>query len=113
MNVVQFKSIDDFASELRRSATQIVDKIVRLERHHTPQDQDGMQVEVTVWATAIMALEQADYLLEFGLSTGVNRDAYGDQSKDGEKAADAIEQKLREHCDDLGLTVRPGKIEVF
>ena len=114
--IVQFGSLEDFIAELRaaevspRSNTKIVDKIVRWKVNRMPEQKEAISFQVDAWATAIVAEGESDYLLEFGLIVG--RDSLTTESTEGTDAAKRLREQLATACEELGLSLRPGKIEV-
>jgi hypothetical protein len=111
MNVVNYTSIDDLFSELREEATRVVDKIVRLQVARVPEQVEEISFEVGVWITALIKLDDDSYLLEFGASAGC--DDTSAKTHTGSECAAHTKQRLSELCDDVGLKLRPGKIEVY
>ncbi len=113
MTVAQLSTIEDFLSELKEESSRVADKIVRWQVSRTcKQAEVEIDWEVTCWATAIINAEDERYLLEFGESAG--DDCEGDDGHhNGSDQAGYWKQRLVEACDDCGLKLRPGKIEVF
>lgn len=111
--LVHHKNLDDFIAELRDCQTTVADKIVRWQSGKLAKDHDEIEFEVAVFGTAIVGRDDADYLLEYAESVGIDRNAYGDISTAGSERAKALRKKLQEHCDDMGLRLLPGKLELF
>jgi len=112
MNVVGFASLDDFIGELRREKNNIADRIVRWHENRSPEQEEQLTFHLEVWATAIAKCEDNDYLLEFEAAAGRDSEIDGDRSSEASQRAATARAKLAEACDDLGLQLRPGKIEV-
>jgi hypothetical protein len=109
MTVVEFASIDDFIAELRDECSLIADRIVRWHISRTPEQREGVSFQIDVWATALRKGGDEDLLLEFGQPVGSD----SQHGQPGTQGANAIRSRLAEACDDLGLKIRPGKIEVY
>lgn len=115
MQVIQFKTTEEFIAELREEAAQICDKMVRWQLNRTPEQAEQVTFQVDVWATCLRIGGEADYLYEFGNVAGCDNTISEDpvQQTAGTDTANAWKAKLADACDDLGLKFRPGKIEVF
>lgn len=109
MITVEFDSLEDFIAELRDGQTVVRDNLVRWKVGQTAEQAEAVTFEIDVWATAIVKLPEGEQLFEFGRSVGSD-DASGAH---GTKAANAMRAALAEACDDLGLRLRPGKIEPY
>lgn len=111
MTTVGFDNLDDFIAELRGERDLIADKIVRWQLNRTPEQAEGFSFEVDVWATAVRKGGDESYLMEFGNVAGFDNNEEGTTS--GTDSAATLKAKLTEACDDMGMKLRPGKIEVF
>lgn len=118
MPLVTFDNLAQFISELRDDPTKIAERTVRWHVQVTPEQQEAITFQVEAWATAIKLGDQIDTLLEFGNVAG----SYGEPLEHADSTTPATstngsdtEKKWHEHlvevCDELGLRVRPGKIE--
>ncbi len=110
MIVVEFSTIEDFLAELRDAPQRIADKTVRCEIARTPEQAERVSFEVTIFMTSVQKGDE-QYLLELMSKVGTDQLDADDMS--GSNAAYALRTKLEEHCDDLGLVVKAGKIEPF
>jgi len=107
---VTVTTIDDFCSELTAEAANIADRIVRTRVDITPQQSEGISFDIGLWATALVNVaDGGQYVLEFGEPSGV--DDGGDES--GSKLAREWIGEIRAVCEQYGLQMRRGKIEVF
>lgn len=122
MTVIEFKSLDDLLAELALEATCIADKIVRWQVNRIPIGNAGVRFGVDCWATALRiappdnGLPGETYLLECGLPCGNDDLEIPEADGGGPVGSNTAEQYHRllvDTCDDLGLNVRAGKIEVY
>jgi hypothetical protein len=119
VNVLEIKDLEALIDELKEVRHRIADRTVRWEVMHIPQSE--VAIQVGVWATAICRKDGSDtsseeYLIEFGRPVGVDDLEITESDGGGPVGtnnAAAMRAKLLEACDDLGLKLRPGKIEVF
>jgi hypothetical protein len=117
MTVIEFKNLDDFMAELAAERGRIADGVVRWEQNRTPLSQAMVLFQVDVWATAIKKGGDEDALLECGFVCGQDDDErtrdYGGTWQHGTDAAATARLRLVKCCDDLELSLRAGKIEVY
>ena len=109
-------SLDDFIANLKlEPASAVLQGAVRVSVTEQPVDgnkYDAAKFDVTIHASAVISLaDGGQYLLDYGEACGTD---YRDTSQEfvGTKRAKAIRGKLEEFCDDYGLRVRPGIIQV-
>ena len=109
-------NVDDFLENLRSEPNgSVLQNIVYVSISRNPIDGDkrtAARFAVTVQASAVVNLpgDEGQYILEYGETVGVD---YEDSTKrhTGSDAAAEIKRKIIEHCDDVGLRVRPGIVE--
>ncbi len=102
---VEFNTLDEFIGELTLDCDRVVDRVVRVRIDATPQQVDAVTFEYSLWATAHVHGDQTDYIMELGINCG--------EHEGGEENADDARNRIMSSCDDMGLTVRNGKIEIL
>ena len=110
-------NLDEFISNLKlEPSSSFLQRIVRVSVTERPLDssskRDAVKFSINFQASAIVCLEDGgQYLLDFGEDCGLD---YRDSSNEpaGTKRAGELRAKLSEFCDDYGLGIRPGIIEV-
>lgn len=114
---VQCSTVDDFITNLRAELpSAIVSKVVyvsQVERSLDSGDpRQATRFTVYVQASCVVDLEDGgQYLLEMAVNCGLDyRDATNE--REGTSEAARVRQKLTECCDDLGLRIRPGVLDV-
>jgi len=113
MIVVNYTSLEDFLSDLRINSTQIAHKLVRFDGYRRAEQNEAITFEVGCWATCVVLASDGDFLMECALECGCDDTRRPATREDGTKFAAKARAKLAELCDDFGLSLRPGKIEVF
>lgn len=103
-------TVDDFVSELEADAKEIHESIVRVRVDRDDIHGTGTLFSVRLWATAVVAKDTGDHLLEFGSQAGHDEPGIGDYT--GSEAADEWKERIKHVAETHGLHVRPGKIEV-
>lgn len=111
MIVVNFATLADFIAELGEEKEQIADRIVRWTTNRRPEQPEEISFQWEGWATAAAICKDGDYLYEICVPLGRESEQAGVRA--GPENADKAADKLRESCRQLGLRLRPGKIEVF
>lgn len=106
---VVVNTVEEFCSELRDTGQKVLGKVVRMRIDADPEQDEGLTFLISVWLTAVVAEDNGGvYLLEFGGIAGSD-DAQGDN---GTEQAKRWESDVHAAAAELGLRVRPGKIEV-
>ncbi len=114
--IVKLNTIDEFLDELKDAGRPgVIAHTVRFQVNRTAKQKSAITHQVDVWVTALMLMkhddEQGEYLLELGMAMGQDGDLdEGEES--GSDRAEAVRVKLADCCDDIGLRLRAGKIEV-
>ena len=108
---VEVTTIEDFCSELRIDAEkeQVWNKEVRYRIDRSPEQDEEISFQVGIWLTAIVDIGEDRYILELGVPTGCDETG----SPRGTHTANEWKQRVQEICDDVGLTLRPGKFELY
>lgn len=111
MSVVSIASLEDFIAELREFKHRVT-MPVRWHQVRVAEQVEAISFEVGCWATAMVGLDTEPdcYLAE--CFTPCGRDSKATGSAGTENAA-KCRQRLAEACDDIGLPLRPGKLEVY
>jgi hypothetical protein len=113
MQVVAVAKLSDFIDEVREEAHRVANRMVRWHVLRNPEQPEQISFQVGAWATALLGTETdpEQYLLECFVPCG--RDSVKLPSTEGTDTAGKARQMLAEACDDKGLRLRPGKIEVY
>jgi len=112
---VNVSSLVDFLAELKK-ADRLYQNCVRCDIDETPLQPERVTVKVAVVASAIVVVAndppgaESEYLLECVLDCGVDNHSQRDMSASA--AAREYRDRLAEHVKPIGLTVRPGRVEL-
>jgi len=109
-------TIDDFLENLQQESSRIYQRVVWVSRTVNPADdktkRDAVIFDVTLHASAVVDVDdESQFLLDYGEDCG--RD-YHDATQDmaGSEVADELKARIRKVCDEYGLTIRPGVIDM-
>jgi hypothetical protein len=113
MNTAAVPTLKDFVAELGEEKHRVANRVVRWHSLRNPEQQECISFEVGAWATALVGNESDPeaYLLECYMPCG--RDSTKAKTTEGSDRAAKLRATLAEFCDDNGLRLRPGKIEVY
>ena len=105
-------SLNDFINNLPDSRESVWRGTVHVDVTRQPLDgenrHNAVKFAVIFHASAIVDDEQdGQYFLDLGLNCGVDLEC-SDPRTDASDLAESLRRKLVEHCDDRGLTVKPG-----
>jgi hypothetical protein len=109
--------LNDFITNLQvEPTTSVLQQVVHISTNRRPLDNldkhKAVRFNVTFHASAVVCLDDGgQYLLDYGEDCGID---YEDAEKEltGTQHANSLRKKLIEFCDECGLKVRPGIIEV-
>ncbi len=109
-------SLDEFVEDLRNQLgkdSDVFQKTVRVSTSKRDMDDcAGARFMLTFQASAIVCLpDDSEYLLQMGVDCGID---YEDatREKNGTKELVELKEKLKLFCDESGLIVGPGVIEI-
>ena len=104
---IELNSLDDFLSEIE--ADGVYQDVVRVRVDRVPEQKEQVTFALGIWVTALS--KDAEWLYELGLPLGSEKGKRG--AKGGAEIAQEMQDKLKAKCDELGITIRPGKIEKY
>lgn len=110
------RTVEDFLENLRSvPPTMVLQGIVYVSIHRNPLDgtkRNAVKFDVTVQADVVVNLsnDEGQYILQYAEQVGRDYED-GSQERGGSERAEEIKRKIVEHCDDVGLRVRPGVVE--
>ena len=107
---VEVNTMDEFCDELRREHNSVYRGIVRWRIDEEPQQAEAVSIEVGCHATTIINCPDSDYLLQLSKLAGV--DIPQSNELNGSEQAARWEMELLATCDELDLSIRPGKYEI-
>ena len=106
---IECHSIDDFITNLwTEPPGSVMQKQICVDV--TSRDVDGIKFMINIQATAVIDLpDGGQYLLQAGEDCGID---YRDTTQDyaGSEKMEEQKDKLKNVCEELGLTIRPGVI---
>ena len=102
---IEFSSVADFLGELHAEHRNIYQSLVRFRKEEMPEQDEAVTFAYGVWLTAIVKHPDGEALLECGIATG--------SGEEGDVKAEEIRSQVAGECKELGLKLRPGKIEAF
>jgi len=110
-------SLTDFLANLQGlSDNEIFRKTVWVQVDFVPLDGktpgESARTKVEFMAVALADHSQGQYLIEFGLDCGVDYREGGEPELNGTKRADLEEGNLEVYCEERGLTLLPGLLDV-
>jgi hypothetical protein len=111
---VTCERIEDFIFNLDAEPN-IAQNVVRVTVSKRPMDgenkREASRFEVVLQASAVVNIDEGQYLLELGEWCGID---YMDQEQEwkGSETADLKYDALRACCNRKGLTIRPGVIDL-
>ncbi len=107
--IVNHNTLDDFQAEIGSTSERLHSRTVRAAIDRTPLQVEAITFGVTFTATAMVVDdEEGCYLTRFSQVTG--RD--DSDTQDGTTAAESLRKTLEDFCDNCGLVVLPGEIEL-
>lgn len=102
---IEFGNVSEFLGELHADKDRILNKVVRVRVDEIPEQDEAITFTFGIWATAISGSGEERMLLECGVSTG--------SGERGEAEAERLREAITDECKELGLDVRPGKLELY
>lgn len=109
--IIHFETAEDFIAELTACANDVDRSTVRAEVAREPDQDEGITHTVGVWWTAMVADPATGqrHLIQFARVAGQDTKKHNT----GTETANAWTAALQAAAAQLGLTVRPGRIETF
>ena len=107
---IEVNEATEFCDELRLST--VVAGIVRYRIDTTPEQDESVSRRVGLWLTAVLEIDGEKSILEAGIDCG-SEDCRDGQEPVATNKAEIIRSCVARVCEDLGLSLRHGKIEVF
>ena len=114
---VTCNTLNDFITNLRMEPpTSVLQQTVHVSVTERPLDisdkHKAVKFSIMLQASAVITLEDGgQYLLEYGEDCGMD---YRDSSNEllGTERTNGLRKKLVEFCDDYGLKIRPGIVQI-
>jgi hypothetical protein len=106
---IEFTEIEYFCQELQECAPRIKGP-VRVRIDSTPEQAENISQAIGMWATALVAMDDGEYVMEFGMASG--SDGPGSATK-GTDLAKQWRSQVADVCERCDLPLRNGKIEVY
>ena len=112
---VTHDNIEDLLADIREERDAIYQKVVRvrayrLDEHEGDENRSGRVYLMGLWVTALVRHDDGDWCIEFGEAAGHDTTQNPDA---GTNVVNEWRLKLELVCKECGLTIRPGKYEVF
>jgi len=110
---VKTQTLHDFLENIS-SSSGVVDDIVWMDAIENPLDGDrrnAVKWLVEFHAYAVCQLGDGEFLLEMNIHCGID---YHDSSneREGKRSLERLRDALIEQCNERGLTVRPGAVDM-